>query len=73
MKGSNDMHSEESNIVENDFVEAPALTPAPEPVVEASEPAPAPEPVAESKNDSGKLMSVDIFGNTRHIAIPNMK
>jgi hypothetical protein len=79
MKGSNDMHSEEPDIIENDFVEAPA--PTPEPVVEvpASEPvsapapAPAPEPAAETKQESGKLMNVDIFGRVRHITIPNMK
>lgn len=79
MKGSNDMHSEESNIVENDFVEAPASAPTPEPVVEVSapaptpEPAPAPQPAAENKHDSGKLVSVDVFGHVRHITIPNMK
>lgn len=76
MKGNTDMHSEEPEIIADDFVEVatPAPVSASEPKVEAPAPvAPAPTPEPEAVQDNGKLVNVDMFGNTRHIAIPNVK
>lgn len=76
MKGNTDMHSEEPEIVADEFVEVPTPAPVsvPEPKVEAPAPAaPAPTPAPEAAQDNGTLINVDMFGNARHITIPNVK
>jgi hypothetical protein len=70
MKGSTDMPADEVTPIVNNVEVAPAkekAEPKPEPKDEVK-----PE-AAETKEAKDYVVSVDLFGNVRHISIPNVK